>query len=108
MRVTKPRIPAAIRAEFEQREAESAKLQVPPPERESPKTPRARRARALVSGTEPSPTPPLLSPQVAEQNRLVVAARAETDAAKLAIEARRDADVALIHSQREVLAAREP
>ena len=107
MRVTKPRIPAAIRAEFEQREAESAKLQVPPPERESPKPPRARRARALVSGTEPSPTPPpLLSPQVAEQNRLVVAARAETDAAKLAIEARRDADVALIHSQREVLAAR--
>ena len=72
MRVTKPRIPAAIRAEFEQREAESAKL------------------------------------QVAEQNRLVVAARAETDAAKLAIEARRDADVALIHSQREVLAARSP
>jgi len=66
VRVTKPRIPPAIRAEFEQREAESAKL------------------------------------RVAEQTRLVVEARAETDARKLAIEAQRDADVAAINSQREV------
>jgi len=66
VRVTKPRIPPAIRAEFEQREAESAKL------------------------------------RVAEQTRLVVEARAETEARKLAIEAQRDADIAKINSEREV------